>query len=171
MNSAHIANAFTLAAMQILQSMNSHKLYFWTSHHQFYIADSLSPMRTDSEIFWTNEASADKLAVEEGVLGVGTECYGDVKGDLIVLEMEPEENDFEAYDHVVEGSLYLKSGILKVTPCISNEFALQLFLRPTTYRIRVYSSNLTSVVGDSGDDYYRVRLWPATYSDRKVLKR
>ena len=31
-------------------------------------------------------------------------------------------------------------------------------------------SNLASVDGDSGDDYYQIRLWPAQYAERKVLK-
>jgi hypothetical protein len=161
---------YVLAAMQISSIMELHKLHFWTSHHQFYIADSLSPFRTDSDMFWTTQAQVDKLAIEDGVLGVGTECYGDVRADLVVLENEPDEKDFTIYDHVVEGSLQLPSGKLKVIPCTSNEPALQLTLQSTTYRVRIYSSNLASVDGDSGDDYYQIRLWPAQYAERKVLK-
>jgi hypothetical protein len=151
--------------------MELHKLEFWTSHHQFYLADKSSPFRTDSDDFWTTEASNDKLAIEEGILGVGTECYGTVKGDLAVLEVEPEGEDFGLFDHVVEGSLELKSGVLLVFPCTDNVPVLELRLLPQTYRVRVYSSNLASVEGDDGDDYYKVRLWPGEVLKRKVLKR
>ena len=151
--------------------MELHKLEFWTSHHQFYLADKSSPFRTDSDDFWTTEASNDKLAIEEGILGIGTECYGPVKGDFVVLKVEPEENDFGSYDHVVEGSIELKSGVLQVFPCAVNEPVLELSVAPRTYRVRIYSSNLTTVEGDAGDDYYRVRMWPGEAGKRKVLKR
>lgn len=151
--------------------MELHKLEFWTSHHQFYIVDSLTPFETNSDLFWTDQALEDKLAEEVGVLGVGTECYGDVKGDLAVLAKRPEENGFSEYDHVVEGSLNLRSGLLQVFPCTSNEPILELSLLPAVYRVRIYSRNLASVFGDSGDDFYKVRIWPEEYSNRRVLKR
>ena len=66
--------------------MRIHQLDFWTTHHQFYIADKSSPFRTDSDDFWTTQATDDRLAIEEGLLGIGTECYGPVKGDLQVLD-------------------------------------------------------------------------------------
>lgn len=151
--------------------MELHKLEFWTSHHQFYVVDSLTPFETDSNEFWTDQAVEDKLAIQVGVLGVGTECYGDVKGDLAVLAERPGENEFTEYDHVVEGSLNLTSGILQVFPCTANEAVLELSLLPAVYRVRIYSLNLASVVWDSGDDFYKVRIWPEVYSDRRVLKR
>lgn len=151
--------------------MEIHKLNFLPSYHQFYIADKSSPFRTDSDDFWTDQASDDKLAVEEGILGIGTECYGAVKGDLQVLDVAPEENDFTDYDHVVEGNLELTSGVLQVYPCLADTPILILNLPKAVYRIRIYSSNLASVEGDSGDDYYKVRIWPEKYSDRTVMKR
>jgi hypothetical protein len=151
--------------------MELHKLIFWTSHHQFYIVDSLSPFKTNSDKFWTDQAFEDKLAIEVGVLGVATECYGDVKGDLAVFDEKPDETGFVEYDHVVEGSLNLSSGLLQVFPCTSNEPVLELNLLPAVYRVRIYSLNLASVDGDSGDDFYHVRIWPEEYSDRRVLKR
>jgi hypothetical protein len=112
-----------------LHNMELHKLDFWTSH-QFYLVNQSSPFRTDSDDFWTTQASTDKLAVEEEILGVGTECYGPVKGDLQVSDIEPGEQDFSDYDHVVEGSLELKSGVLQVFPCTGNVPVLELSLPP-----------------------------------------
>src|SRR5438045_5314274 len=98
--------------------MKIFKLDFYTSHHQFYIVDKSSPFKTDSSDFWTKQASEDKLAIEEGILGIGTECYGPVKGDLQVLDVEPEAEDFSSYDHVVEGSLKLTTGVLQIFACL-----------------------------------------------------
>ena len=146
-------------------------LDFYTSHHQFYIVDKSSPFRTDSVEFWTEQASEDRLAIEEGLLGVGTECYGPVKGDLQVLNASPEGEDFSRYDHVVEGSLCVASGILQIFGCLDDEPTIELKLPALTYRVRIYSSNFASVDGDAGDDYYRVRIWPDNYLQRRVLKR
>ena len=151
--------------------MEVYKLDFLTTHHQFQIADKSSPFKTDSDDFWTKQASDDKLAIEEGLLGIGTECYGQVKGDLQLLNFAPEKEDLTTYDHVVEGSINLKSGVLQMFPCLESVPTLELNLPPATYRIRIYSSNLASVDGDDGDDYYRVRIWPEEYQQRKVLKR
>ncbi|MCX6316040.1 MAG: hypothetical protein NTW29_02015 [Bacteroidetes bacterium] len=150
--------------------MKSYKLSFWTSHHQFYIADGLSPFKTDSVDFWTTQAFEDKLATEEGIIGVGTACYGDVKADFDILDREPVDIDFSDCDHVVEASLNIRSGTLQIFPCISNESILDLRLDPNVYRVRVYSFNLTSVIGDNGDDYYKILIWPADFDVRKVLK-
>jgi len=147
------------------------KIDFWTSHHQFYIVDKSSPFRADSDDFWSAQASEDKLAIEGGILGVGTECYGHVNGDIHTLDTAPTEEDLSTYDHVVEGSLILPSGILQVFACLDKIPIIELELPPVTYRVRVYSSNLSSVDGDSGDDYYRVRIWPEVYVQRRVLRR
>jgi hypothetical protein len=154
-----------------MNNMNRYRLDFWTTHHQFYIADKFSPFRTDSDDFWTKEATSDRLAIEEGILGIGTECYGPVKGDLQVLEAEPTETNFDNYDHVVEGSLDVKSGVLQVFPCLEKTPVVELHLSPGLYRIRVYSLNLDSVNDDAGDDFYEVRIWPMHHMPRKVLKR
>jgi hypothetical protein len=153
-----------------LPHMETHKLDFWTSHQQFYIADKTSPFETDSDDFWTEEATNDRLAIEQGIIGIATECYGDVKGVVEVLTAHPEEQDLKDYDHVVEGSLELKSGVLQGFPCLDKMPVLELNLSPRVYRIRVYSSNLKSVVDDSGDDYYLIRIWPMEYMPRLVLK-
>jgi hypothetical protein len=44
-------------------------------------------------------------------------------------------------------------------------------MKPSTYRVRIYSSNLNTVDGDEGDDYYKVEVWPSVYKERIVLKK
>lgn len=151
--------------------MEIHRFNFLTSHHQFYVVDKVSPFRTDAENFWTNEASDDKLAVEEGLLGVGIESYGTAKGDLQVFEFANDEIDFNTYDHIVEGSLTLRSGVLQIFGCLDETPILELLLPPEIYRVRIYAANLDSVKYDNGDDYYKIRMWPGEYKNREVLKR
>jgi hypothetical protein len=74
------------------------------------------------------------------------------------------------YDHIVEGGLALKSGILEILDCPSLSIELKIKIKPGFYRMRVYSSNLNSVIGDEGEDYYKIEIWPDTM-ERKVLKR
>ena len=151
--------------------MTSYTLNFYTTHHQFYLTDKLSPFKTDSDDFWTKDASEDKMAIEEGVIGVGTECYGPVKGEMYLLDSKSNVEDFSLYDHVVEGSIDVKSGILQIFPCSSNEPVLEMKLNPGTYRVRVYSTGLETVEFDEGDDFYKIEIWHQEYIARTVLKK
>lgn len=147
-----------------------HPLNFYTSCNQFYLYDKDSAGATDSSNFWTQVAFEQRLAIEEGIIGVGTECYGPVKGELTVLDAPNNDFNTDLYDHIVEGSIEIRSGILQVLECPSSTIELELAVEPGLYRVRAYSSNLQSVDGDEGDDYYVVEMWPAPYDTRTVLK-
>lgn len=146
-------------------------LDFYTGYHQFYLFDKDSPGATDSDKFWTQQAVDDKLALEDGVIGVGTECYGPVKGELLVLQRQNDDFDANQFDHIVEGGLELKSGVLQILDCPDSTVQLELSLPVGTYRIRAYSANLASVVDEEGEDFYRIEIWPDDNKQRKVLKR
>jgi hypothetical protein len=146
-------------------------LNFTTSHHQFYIADSEYIGDTGSNDFWTTEASSERLAVAEDILGVATECYGHVHGELTILNETPEVKNLDFFDHVVEGGLEIRSGNLHVLDCPNNSIEFEVRLKPGNYRVRIYSSNLESVIDDDGDDYYTIEIWPDINKERLVLKR
>jgi hypothetical protein len=146
-------------------------LNFYTQYHQFYLSDELSPGKTNSKSFWTKDAYNDRLAMEDGIVGIGTECYGPVKGELEILENENTNFDSTTYDHIVEGALEMTSNTLIVTDCPNPGAILKINIKPGKYRVRVYSSNLDSVEGDDGDDYYRIEVWPSSNMERKVLTR
>lgn len=148
-----------------------YKLDFYTSYGQFYIADKDSLQQTASDRFWTEEASKDRLAVEEGILGVWTACYGPVKAQLNVRQAENSTFDLSKYDHIVEAGLRIQSGFLQVIDCPFSNVELEINIPAGNYRVRVYSSNLDSVVGDEGDDFYEIEVWPGDNLDRTVLKR
>jgi len=147
-----------------------YELNFDTSHHQFYIRDKESPQDTGDINFWTEDATHYRLAIGESILGVGLECYGPFKGELILLDRKNEKIEFDQYDHIVEGGLNVKSGVLQVLDCPNSNVELEVKVNPGKFRARIYSLNLTSVVDDSGDDFYRIEMWPDTDMERSVLK-
>ena len=153
------------------ENVGAAKLDFYTSHRQFYIIDKNPAGSTATDDFWSDEASNRRLAVVDGILGVGTECYGPVKGEIIFLRSSPAVEDFAKYDHVVEGDLQIKSGILQIIDCPNGAVEFEKKTRPGNYRIRIYSMNLDSVNGaDEGDDYYRIEVWEGVPEGVKLFK-
>ena len=148
-------------------------LNFQTEYNQFYLYDKGSPGKTGSESFWTPIAFADRLAMEKGILGVGIHNYGHVKGQLCLLKKESQAIEYDQYDHIVEGGVEVKSGVLQVLDCPNSKVELELIVKPGKYRVRIYSSNLAG--GDidevEGNDYYKIEIWPDNNIERKVLKR
>jgi len=145
------------------------KLNFYTQYHQIYIADS-ELKDTDAMDFGTNEEYISRLAIGQGLLAVYLECYGDFSGEVKILEREEAAIDFDKFDHIVEGGLNVPSGLVQILDCPNSHVEWEMKVPPGKYRARIYSSNLASVIGDSGDDYYKIELWPDTNLERKVLK-
>jgi hypothetical protein len=144
---------------------------FYTTNHQFYIYDKSSPSDTSSDNFWTQAAYDDRLAIENGILGIGTECYGPVKGEVNLLDAPNTYVNFNDYDHIVEAGIKINSGTIQILNCPDSNIELELFVDPGIYKVRIYSSNLSSVEGDEGNDFYNVEIWPDTEMVRRVLKR
>ncbi|MGN6495155.1 MAG: hypothetical protein ACTHLE_24420 [Agriterribacter sp.] len=148
----------------------NHTLNFGTSNYQFYITDKNFSQYTGDSNFWTDDAIRCRLAVGEGILGVGLECYGPFKGELILLDKKRDDVEYSHYDHIVEGGLNIKSGILEVLDCPNSNVELEVKVSPGSYGVRIYSLNLDSVEGDAGNDYYIIEIWPGINTERKVLK-
>ncbi len=149
----------------------NYKLDFYTQYHQFYIADKESEKDTADVGFWTDEASELRLAIGNGILGVGLECYGPFRGELTLLDKEEANVELAKYDHIVEGGLDVRSGIIQILDCPNINVELEVRMNPGIYRVRIYSMNLSSVVdGESGDDYYKIEMWPDSNIERVVLK-
>ena len=147
-------------------------LIFTTDYRQFYINDIKANGNTSSENFWSDEAFEDKLAIEDGVIGVGiSNDEGNVICQFEILESKNTITNFDEFDHVVEGSIRFHSGILQVMDCPNSEIELESKIENGDYRLRVYSSNLKSVYDEIPNDFYNVEIWKEDYSDRKVLKR
>jgi hypothetical protein len=150
-----------------------HKYRFRTAYSQFYLADKESPAATDSNSFWTEEAFADKLAVEEGILGICTGTYSYVKCELSFSTHRPSESRFDGCDQVVEASLELNSGVLQLLDCPDSTVIASFLLPIGCYRVRIITTGLESIVDEEceANDRYLVELWPEPLAPREVLKR
>lgn len=151
--------------------MIKEEIRLYASHHQFYIQDSEPLGTSDDPEFWTDQACDDRLAVAEGLLGIGTGSY-----DLVVVRVQQHSSepslDLSDWDHVTEASLAVRTPFVLVLGCLAPS---GLFFRvlPGHDRARCCQANLATSVESTGEagDWYLVQFWPAPYSGPRVLKR
>lgn len=148
------------------------ELKFTTDYGQFYINDKNATGNTGSENFWTDQAYADKLAVEDGVLGVAiSNDEGKVECEFEILNSKSLISDFGEFDHVVEASMKIHSKIIQILDCPNSEIEIETEIENGDYRVRVYSKNLESAYYEIPKDSYKIEMWKEVYSERNVLKR
>lgn len=150
---------------------------FYTEYRQFYIEDKSDQGKGNTGLneFWSEEAFNSRLAMTDGIIGVGTESYGNIKGEIEILEKPNTNIEYEKYDHIVEGGLNIKSDELQILNCPDSNLELSMKIVSGKYKVRIYSSSLDSVkdndlASDTDDDYYRIELWKSDDMKRKVLK-
>lgn len=157
------------------KTMKVYKFKFDTQYNQFYIEDKGSEGNTNTPDFWNGDAFNERMALGKGVVAVGTQSYGNIKGEIEVLEKPNNDIDYSKYDHIVEGGINIQSGELQILDCPNSHLELSLKVEPAKYRVRVYSSNLSSVKetdlsNDTDNDDYRIEIWKSNDMERKVLK-
>jgi len=150
-----------------------HELKILASHYQLYLQDDgteipdMGPWRTD------NETWKRRLAVAPGLIAVDTASYRFVPVVVEVLDKEPGE-DFDAWEHVVEAGLNVRSGRLVVYgPTQDFRGAVRLRIAAGTYGVRVSSRGLGTVPpnGLTGEDSYRVQLWSVARMGRPTVRK
>lgn len=150
--------------------MQSDQLEIFADYFQFYLQDETA--QGDLSNAWDAPAVEHMLAISPGIVGLGTVRNMDVPVTLELLDSEP-VGDLGKFDHVVEGSLAVKTGPLVVAGC-TDYFpdAARFDVEPGTYRIRLSCSGLNSLSEDGleGRDHYLVQLWRAPPIDPKALK-
>jgi hypothetical protein len=138
-----------------------YELKVLAAYYQLYLQDDnteipeMGPWRTDKETF------KRRLAVAPGLIAIDAASYRFVPVVVEVLDNDPPE-DFDAWEHVVEAGLHVRSGRLVVyAPTLDFRRAKRIPLPPGPYRMRVSSRGLSTVPpnGLAGDDNYRVQLW------------
>jgi hypothetical protein len=149
----------------------SYQLQFFTEYYQFYIKDKHTKASTDSDSFWTAQASEDKMAIEDGLLGISVAKYAKIRVQVNMHTQTPVFDLDENYDHIVEAAINISSGIIQIADCTANEIQLELNVASGIYTVRSSSANLETVKGDEGDDYYVVDIYPSGKKERTVLKR
>lgn len=158
--------------------MEKRTFKFYTDYHQFYLEDKSDKNKGNpaSPDFWNEESFKSRLAMTNGIVGVGIQSYGsNIKGEIEVLEKPNTSIDYSKYDHIVEGGINIKSGELQILNCPDGNLELSLKINPGKYRVRIYSSNLDSVIdyglsNKTDNDYYNIEIWPSEDMERKVLK-
>ena len=144
-------------------------LSFFTEYYQFYILDSETKSTTDDANFWNETAGENRLAAVDGLLGVTVGKYAEIKVNVSVLEQKPVQ--LADAEHIVETSLQVPSGVLRVKCCTNYETQLELNLEKGCYKVRISSFKLSTIVSDAGDDYYVVEIWKSRQAKTKVLKK
>ncbi|WCM89251.1 hypothetical protein [Acidovorax sp. NCPPB 3576] len=150
--------------------MKAHRLEVFADYFQFYLQDEASEGSLSNA--WDEVATHRMLAVSAGVVGIGTARNMNVPVTLEMLDSEP-LCDPSSFDHVVEGSLVMKTGPLVVAGC-TDYFpdAPRFDLRPGTFRVRLSVSGLGSLSPDGleGEDHYLVQIWPGSPIEPVVFK-
>ena len=146
------------------------ELRVYASHRQFYVQDSEPPGTTDETTFWTEGACENRLAMADGILGIGTGSYDFVKVRVQEHFSEPPV-ELSQWDHVTEAGLEVRTGLLLVMGCLSSS-GLFFRVRPGHYRVRCCHANLAESVVSEGNagDWYLVQFWPAAPAEARVLK-
>jgi hypothetical protein len=150
----------------------TYKLDFHTSYNQFYLSSDQCSSLTNEPANWIEEGYHERLFILKNMLVIFTGSYGHIKGELHIEDKPDNKIKYDKYDHIVEGGLEVRSGILQIFDCPNSKVQFQVKLTPGIYRVRVYSSNLvnTDIDEDEGNDHYKIELWPDKNIKRTVLK-
>lgn len=137
--------------------ISTHQFVVYAGYHQFYLKDENAAGSTGASDFWTQEAYERMLAINPGIIGVGTGSYGNVPVAVEIYANEP-PIDTGNWDLAMEASIELNSGQLLICGC-PDELAGQIALIPGIYQVRIHYGGLETVENEEGDDYYRIFLW------------
>ena len=150
-----------------------YKLDFYTSYNQFYLTSDSGAALTFDLTTWTDSAYDDRLVSLKNLLVVRTETYGHIKGELNLVEYSGEKVNYDAYDHVVEAGIAIKSGNLQILDCPNSLVQFEVKLNPGAYRARIFFLDMAGFDSDEDEtkDRYIIEIWPDIDMERKVLKR
>lgn len=138
----------------------------YASHHQFYVVDAHAEPTAD---LWDGTALERHLGVAEGIVAVGTIGYCHVPVRIEVWDEEP-PLDLEAWSHVVDATLAVRSGRVALAGVEGVAELEPLDVEPRTYGIRSAAGGLDDADELDGGDHYRIQLWPASAAEPEVLK-
>jgi hypothetical protein len=145
----------------------------FAEHYQFYVYDG-SADPGELSIYWDEDSRDAMVLLSDNILGIGTVRHLDVPVTLEVYEKEPETEDLEEYDHVLQCTLNVPSGKLVVSAVTEDMYEAQRFdVAPGVYGVRIYYGALEDIdeQGFEGEDFYKVAVWPTdSPPEYRVLK-
>ena len=153
------------------------ELTLFADYHQIHVFEEGS--QTDLSDEWTDQATADHLAVGQDALAIGTTSNVDVTVSVEVLGGPPADDSAQG-DHLAEASIRCLSGRLVVMGCTDFEPDARRFPVPAGWlRLRVTQANLDRAYRagiDADDDPLTMerlylQVWPAAAAPVVVVKR
>ena len=155
-----------------MESPNNFK--FRNFYNQFFIDDGENSEMDLTPYIWNEADLKIRLYSIPGELSFFTQSYGDVNGNFIFLEKEPENLNLIEYDHIVEGNIEIKSGRINIVSWGGN-IEKSCKVENGIYRIRILGSNFKSVIesdvpNESDDDFYEIQIWKSDEKGIKVIK-
>lgn len=140
--------------------MKEYHLNLFADYFQFYIQDE--NCRNSLADSWTAFAVENLLAINDGIIGVGTVRNTDIPVKIMVLEEKLNDNNFDHYDLINTCDLVVESEKIVVAGC-TDYFpeALRIPLENGIYCLRICYGNLDKLdeTGLEGEDFYEVYLW------------
>ena len=135
--------------MKILFNAKKH-----ASYYQFYLQDDESTENPENICI---DANFDKsLGVGNQMLVINTARYASVDVSLTLYKSEP-KLELSQSEKINECSLLITSK-LKLGNEISSDWT-EYEIEKGIYRVRILYKNLSSVVGDDGNDSYHIQIW------------
>lgn len=152
------------------------------NYHQFYVQD-INANPVDFEDVWAQSSSMPGYLVEGnitvsllgttkgGILVCPARDGDDIDVEIEILDHRPTP-DFDAWDYVVECSIDIPSGRIQLEGLMSYREPAILDLPPGTYSALVFYGGFDTLdeYELTGDDHYRLTLWPGTFIEPRTLK-
>jgi len=150
--------------------LDTHDLHILADYHQIHVSD----MAYDGDPggLWTDDAVANMLAIETGIVVIGTVSDMDVKVRVEMHKAKPQiEGD---WDQIAECFIECPSRIIRIMGCTDYEpDAFTVNTPSETMCVRILWGALASVDMDAveGDDHYMVQMWSGEPRDTTYSKR
>ena len=142
------------------------------SNGWFFVEDSAISDRP--YIYWGEEQDANHLATARGVIAIGTPRREGVVPVAIEIRKKEPSKDFHAWDHVVDCSIDISSGVVIVSSTKDAHLHEAISLTAGIYRTRIFYGDIDGVdtfYESYADDHYCILLWPGESQSVKALKR
>lgn len=147
-----------------------HQFEVFADYHQFFLIDENDDHLVPEDI--SNEDIERRMIPARGVVTIFTARNMTVPVTIEVHSSEPAV-DLTLWDHVVEGSLEVKSGKVVVMGC-TDYYPDSPRVRCSRgwQRVRAHYGDLESLSDDGldGADHYMIQLWPAPKGELVLLK-
>jgi len=138
--------------------INKQEFQIFANYHQFYLEDENSPRNTRD--IWNEKTVGQMLAVEKGLVAVGTARNLTVPVTIEIHDSEP-DLELENYSRANECSLNVTVDKIIISGCTDYlPNAKRIKIESGFYRVRVLYGNLKSVIEEwEGEDFYVLQLW------------